>query len=82
MDGMKYIMYDRGGIETPILFPQFIEHDNMAIMIVPKGKLISAGFVKLLDGKAHVSGKSISLGLLSREEDSEIIQDFLTWEGF
>jgi len=79
---MKYIMYDRGGIETPILFPQFIEHDNMAMMVVPNKKLISAGFVKLIDGKAVVAGHSHSLNLKSRSEDSQIIQDFLTWEGF
>jgi hypothetical protein len=82
MDGMKYIMYDRGGIETPILFPQIIDHDSMAMMTVPNKKLISAGFVSLKNGVATVAGHSHSLSLKSRPEDSRIIQKFLTWEGF
>lgn len=38
---MKYIIYDHLGIETPVLFPSFVDHCAMA----PKNRdlLISAG---------------------------------------
>ena len=79
--GMKYVMYDRNGIDTPILFPPMIKHDNLAMMVVPSGKLISAGFVMQVDeGRIEAYGESKSLGLKSRgREDSKIIEDWLTF---
>ena len=81
MKGMKYIMYDRQGIETPILFPPTVEHDVMANKTGSSWRLLSAGFVTIGPaGLIVASGHSHSLNLKSREEDGDIIARWLTWE--
>ena len=82
MDRGKYIIYDDFRTsDTPILFPCFVEHSRIAEGL----KVLSAGEFNLSikDGKLKVwaGGKSVSLGIESREEDAEIIKRFLTRNG-
>jgi hypothetical protein len=80
MTGMKYIMYEENGIETPILFPPVIEHSVIARNLNVEIKLISAGFVYLTNTNSVLAeGRSHSLDLRSRLEDSKIIHDWLTF---
>jgi hypothetical protein len=70
---MKYVMLKLDGGELlPLLFPEYMQHSHMA-QSVP-ATVVSAGHVHLEDGKIIASGASSSLDVVSREEDSEIIQ--------
>ena len=72
---MKYIMLKLDGGELlPLLFPEFMQHSHMA-QSVPAA-VVSAGHVHLEDGKVIARGASSSLHVLSREEDSGIIQAY------
>jgi hypothetical protein len=76
---MKYVMLKlEGGELLPILFPEFMQHSHM-VQSVP-ATVVSAGRVYLEDGKMVASGASSSLDVLSREEDSGIIQAYLDGE--
>ncbi len=83
----KYIMTEKmGGLETPIIFPDWVEHNEVAQGWV--GKPISAGEVTftgtdtpaegyIVSNKieVHCSGRSVGLKLESRgEEDAAIIR--------
>ena len=74
MDDAKYVIVNGGmfGDETAIVFDKMISHEFF------KGRTISAGFVgfgKTKDGKIEVCayGKSESLNVESRKEDSDLI---------
>lgn len=86
----KYIMTEMmGGLETPFIFPNWVEHSAVAQGLV--GKTISAGDVQfigtqqpaegfIVSNKIEVrcSGRSVGLKLDSRgREDAEIIQRML-----
>lgn len=85
----KYIMTEHSGLETPFIFPNWVEHNNVAQGWV--GKAISAGEVMfigtpdnaighIVSNKIEVrcSGESIGLKVKSRgQEDAEIIQRML-----
>jgi hypothetical protein len=72
---MKYVMLRLDGGELlPVLFPEFMQHSHMA-QSVP-ATVVSAGHVHLEDGKIIARGASSSLAVLSREEDSGIIQAY------
>ncbi len=72
---MKYVMLRLDGGEfLPVLFPEFVQHSHMA-QSVP-ATVVSAGHVHLEDGKIIARGASSSLDVLSREEDSGIIQAY------
>ncbi len=82
MSKFKYIILELPtGIEAPILFSKFIEHAQLVANVKPTGKVVSAGFVSF-DGNPDKPfqagftcyGKSVSLDLHSRPEDSKIIQ--------
>ena len=74
---MKYVMLKlNGGELLPLLFPEFMQHSDMA-QAVP-ATVVSAGHVYLEDRKIIVSGASSSLEVTSRDEDSEIIQSYLS----
>jgi hypothetical protein len=65
----KYVITDRNII---IIFPEYIEHRQFSSF-----NPISAGFISIgVNGKGAMScqcyGESISLGLASRPEDTEI----------
>jgi hypothetical protein len=72
---MKYVMLRLDGGELlPLLFPEFMQHSHMA-QSVP-AIVVSAGHVHLEDGKIIARGASSSLDVLSREEDTGIIQAY------
>lgn len=76
----KYIIYDDGLNDVAVIFPNHVNHNNMAMMLGCKP--ISAGFVEIDgtksdDPQAVAFGHSVSLGLKSRPEDSKIIQKML-----
>jgi hypothetical protein len=77
MDDWKYIIVMNRSIETPILFPPWFGHDEVA-----NGReVISAGFISIHvdDGKIKSGcyGKSISLRIPSRPEDTQIVQNMI-----
>ena len=72
---LKYVMLKLDGGELlPLLFPDFMQHSQMA-QSVP-ATVVSAGHVSLEAGKIVAHGASSSLDVLSREEDSGIIQAY------
>ncbi len=76
---MKYVMLrlDSGDL-LPLIFPEFMQHSHVASSI--PAAVVSAGRVYLENGKAVARGQSSSLGICSREQDSEIIQRYLDGE--
>lgn len=73
-DRCKYVMFDWGSSEVPILFPAHIGHNEIARMIqsvYPGIPPISAGFVSH-DQKCY--GMSSSLKLHSRKIDTAIVR--------
>jgi hypothetical protein len=72
---MKYVMLRLDGGELlPLLFPEFMQHSHIA-QSVP-ATVVSAGHVHLEEGKIIARGALSSLDVLSREEDSGIIQAY------
>ena len=77
MDSLKYVIV-RGemGIETPIVFPGFINHADVTRNCAP----ISAGFCAPYEddnGQFSCWGSSVTLKLDSRgDEDAKIINEF------
>jgi len=70
---MKYIIFEKDGLEVPVVFPDTIYHEQVKM----NGKVVSAGMCKIKHGKFEVWGKSISLLKESRLED-ELILNQLT----
>jgi hypothetical protein len=76
---MKYVMLKLDGGELlPLLFPEFMQHSHIA-QSVP-ATVVSAGHVHLEDGRIVARGSSPSLDVVSREEDSAIIQRYFERE--
>ncbi len=75
-------------METPIVFPAYVGHNDMASSLgITPDDVLAAGFVgfspkKYSDGVVEVTayGKSTSLGVESREEDSRLIQKSLAMD--
>jgi hypothetical protein len=71
----KYIVFERGGLEYPVLFPNhFVQHKEVQTC----DKLVSAGFFAIDGEDVFVSGQSISLKLSSRKEDADLIKKQLS----
>jgi hypothetical protein len=72
---MKYVMLrlDSGDL-LPLIFPEFMQHSHVASSI--PATVVSAGRVFLENGKIVARGQSSSLGISSREHDSQIIQNY------
>ncbi len=76
---MKYVINERSGLETPVIFPEYVQHD-----VYGNANSISAGFVEFEIGQDECGkecvvpvcyGKSISLGKVSRGQvDSDCIK--------
>lgn len=79
MSDRKYIIvleYNSMGeeFELPIIFPKQLTHRDVAFRYTA----ISAGFFFIdKEGKVLAGGKSDSLGIPSRPEDSALIQKYL-----
>ena len=63
---MKYIIFSNG---TPVVFPDCIDHSAIA----ENKPVKSAGYDIMLDW-CQCYGQSISLGVSSHSEDSEIVK--------
>lgn len=72
MEYPKYIIFDSNGLEIPVIFSPLISHEEIKYGF---NKPISAGFCSFsaFEGKVFCFGKSVSLKLNSRPEDSEIL---------
>jgi hypothetical protein len=73
---MKYIIFDN---IFPVIFNEAIGHNDIKVSGM---KPTSAGFVEIFDDHfsigTEVSGKSVSLNLPSKKEDSKIITKTLS----
>ena len=89
----KYIVFeDQYGLETPVIFPDWVNHDSIKLQ---GGKVVSAGFVNLTGTNVPADtivqsnlievgchGESVNLKVKSRpNEDSKLIEKLLirTW---
>ena len=76
MGNMKYIIVeDHTGNYAPYIFPAWVKHADFARKLSYMA-LISAGFVKIVDGKISTYGGSVSLNVKSSKKDEEIISKF------
>jgi hypothetical protein len=87
MKKMKYVIYDHGGVEVPIIFPELVDHSAFSSF-----KPVSAGFANMygddkpVEGasccenalRVTVWGKSVGLGVGSRKKDEHILLKELT----
>jgi hypothetical protein len=72
----KYIIVELEGMEVPLVFSRFLQHEDIALVI--KNKVYSAGFCELdLTGNWIASGASVSLKLNAREQDAKILNEHL-----
>lgn len=87
---MKYIVFNINNHDVPILFPEFIGHDDMALMIGKQA--LSAGFcspcdteITLANGDSvkewEVWGRSVSLNLGRFPTDAELIAKAVAFRG-
>ena len=72
---MKYVMLRlESGELLPVIFPEFMQHAHIAGSV--PATVVSAGRVRLEGGNIVAHGSSSSLGVSSREEDSQIMQTY------
>ena len=72
----KYIIVEQGGMEVPLVFSRFLQHEDVAL--VNENKVCSAGFCELDPaGKWIAGGGSISLKLNARQQDTKILNEHL-----
>lgn len=73
---MKYIIFDNDGIFTPVIFPNMLVHQDVALAlkgILNGATIFSAGDVHFKNPRCH--GKSVTLGAVSNPVlDSLIIE--------
>lgn len=80
---MKYIVFDNlsHGSDVPVVFPDFVEHSDVANAFGGIGNVLSAGFVRihqegtLLTVECH--GKSIMPDKLPRDFDPHLLSRLL-----
>jgi hypothetical protein len=91
MENCKYIVVNifcgpvgmKMKMETPILFPAHVGHIDMARSLgIAPDDVLAAGFVEIYPLrkyriKVKATGESTSLGIPSREEDSDLIRRVL-----
>jgi len=72
---MKYVCIRNGCLDEIVMFADFIAHDDMAGSLKSRGHPISAGFVREDgEGEYECAGCSESLGLESRERDTDLLR--------
>lgn len=75
---MKYIICeDFSGQPVPFMFPDRVAHIDMREQL-PYAKVISAGYISLIEGNFLCSGGDAELGAVSRPEDAEQITAFFS----
>lgn len=78
--GFKYVMFNNGVSDVPIIFPDAMCHISIATAITQQGefkhyRLVSAGFIQL-GVNVETYGKSETLNIESRPEDTIIIKHY------
>lgn len=78
MRKMKYIILNQAFMKfmTPIVFPDHVQHNEMAIAMNAIGEISGAGFCYIDDNKYVCYGKSVSLKVESGEKDSYILNKY------
>ena len=68
----KYVIFERHGLEYPILLPDehFVSHNEITVF---SDKVVSAGKWYFSGGEVSVFGESVSLKVKSRPEDANLI---------
>ena len=85
MDFGKYIIVKYMEIETPILFPSFIDHSEMTgdMEVVSAGMFdVSGKDGKIQDIAVSAFGQSTTLNRVSRPEDADLIHRLLVGRNF
>lgn len=77
MNKMKYIIYDTGMYDSVIIFDHITQHVDMAQKMYAIDSVVSAGFVRIVDGKFECFGRSVSLDINSRSDDSAYVNKFM-----
>ena len=71
---MKYVVIADELHDQPYLFSYTLQHQEFVNrMGVDHSRVVSAGFVAVINNKFKAYGKSVSLGRASRPEDTDII---------
>lgn len=75
---MKYIICeDFSGQPIPFIFPDKVAHLDMREQL-PYSKVLSAGYIILVDGRFVCSGGDVELDASSQPEDAEQITAFFS----
>ena len=70
---MKYIILQVGETELPFIFPELVQHKDIASIF--KHPIISAGFFEHNErGALSCFGESVGLNIKSRPKDIELIR--------
>jgi hypothetical protein len=82
MECSKYIIFDSGGLDVPMVFSPLLEHAQVASGI--RLPILSAGFCALDSYEPfwETWGKSVSLGVSSRKHDGVLITQAIQKEMF
>lgn len=71
---MKYIIFEKDGLEVPVIFPDTIYHEQIKMNAV----ILSAGMREIgFDGTFSVWGKSLSLKTEPRLEDESLLNQLM-----
>jgi len=76
----KYIIVANSTIELPYVFPELVKHSDLARLVTKDTTLtvVGAGFCHVSNtGSYECYGDSSSLGVKSREEDSDLLNRML-----
>jgi hypothetical protein len=75
MKKSKYIIVSQHDLEVPVVFCPLFNHKDVKVW----GNVVSAGFCNKdpLTGKLQAFGESVSLGIKSRSEDTDILNRYL-----
>jgi hypothetical protein len=75
---MKYlIVEDFAGQPAPFLFPGRVTHADMREQL-PYAKVLSAGYVTLINGRFVCEGGDVDVGATAHENDAAIIAAFFS----
>lgn len=67
---LKYVIIEHCGAPGPIVFPEFLDHREIA----GNNKVSGAGFCKIDGNKVYVWGKSQSLQIESKQDDAILLK--------
>lgn len=87
MERAKYVIFKAESLETPVIFPLWLKHSDVALAITggDLSKVLSAGFFSVMPKRDYVIqvdcfGRSESLNIESRESDGALVARALSIE--